>query len=108
MYKGIPRSVIENRGGEGVTGKLGRGSHSIVDNNSSNRAAMSAHEVLGHGRSLSLGRTKLEQQHVDAIQLKNLVHRVTGSPIVRDGHDHGPNTIITNSSDIPTQLINKK
>lgn len=105
-HHGFSRAFIENRGGEGITGAIKKGSHSIIDSRATNRSAMSAHEVFGHGRALSLGHTTAEQ-HLDAIQLENMVYRVMGISIVLDGSTHGSREILQNASDIPTQLISK-
>lgn len=102
---GIVRKVIETAGGDGVTGAIGRKSHSVVSKQCLNRAVISAHEVFGHGRGIELNRNAEEQQHIDAIQFENLVHRVMGDSIVNDGLNHGPRTRIMNPSTIPPQLI---
>lgn len=60
------------------------------------------HEVFGHGRSYTSGRGE-NNQHVDAIQLENLVLRVMGlGNIQRIGADHGNWSKIDNPSAIPT------
>lgn len=52
------------------------------------REIISIHEVIGHGRSLSIGRGH-NNQHKDAILLENLALRVMGhTSIQRDGTDH--------------------
>ena len=56
-----------------------------------NRPATLGHEVIGHGRSLVLGLTSAESQHVIPIQVENLILRVMGIPsMYRDGTRHSP------------------
>ncbi len=52
------------------------------------RAVTTGHELIGHGRSLSLGRGDA-YQHFDAIQTENLILRVMGIHYIRNGEDHG-------------------
>ena len=69
--------------------------------NPGSRANITLHEVIGHGRSLALGRGAANQ-HQDAIRAENLVLRVMGHGIIqRDGTDHGPKTKINNPSTLP-------
>ena len=54
------------------------------------------HEIIGHGRSLSLGRGDASQ-HEDAILFENLLLRVMGyGDIQRDGGDHTNSQVISN------------
>jgi len=65
------------------------------------RSLIFGHEVFGHGRSMALGRA--DGQHVDAIQVENLILRVMGrGHIQRDGSNHGQGTKISNASAIPS------
>ncbi|WP_271768684.1 DUF6443 domain-containing protein [Aquimarina algiphila] len=69
--------------------------------NPGGRSNITIHEVIGHGRSLSLGRGDTNQ-HQDAIRTENLVLRVIGKKnIQRDGTDHGPKTKIKTPSASP-------
>ena len=55
-----------------------------------NRPATLGHEIIGHGRSLRLGYTDPQSQHILPIQVENLILRNMGSPLFRDGTDHAP------------------
>lgn len=64
------------------------------------RSVTLGHELFGHGRTLSLGRTGI-QQHVDAVQTENLILRIMGISYINDGTNHGNGSVIKNASDIP-------
>ena len=67
-----------------------------------NRSATLGHEVLGHGRTLRLGYTDPQSQHILPIQVENLILRNMNVPLYRDGTRHAPkNTFIPNYMDIP-------
>jgi len=99
---GIPVSLISNFGGDGLTVQTSKGSHSVIVGNShsNGRAVTTGHEVIGHGRSLVLGRGHTNQ-HVDAIQTENLILRVMGINYINNGSTHGPGTVIPNPSALP-------
>ena len=87
---GIKGSLLAKFGGGGVTTLSGRGTYTVVlldGEHPNGRAVTTGHEVLGHGRSLSLGRKG--SQHVDAIQAENLLLRVMNIPYQNDGSKHG-------------------
>ena len=68
--------------------------------NQAGRAATTGHELFGHGRSLSLGRTTT--QHMDAIRTENLILRMMGKgDLQRDGTGHAQGTKITSPSLLP-------
>ena len=98
------RSTFERIGGGGNTIRTPEGAYSIVAKNSilhpRGRAVTSAHEVFGHGRSLSLGRGE-SMQHQDAIQLENLVLRVMGIPVQLDGTAHAKGKVLNNANSLP-------
>lgn len=91
---GFPVAFIENLGGGGITTPTGKGTHSLIFKNPSfhpnGRPVTTGHEIIGHGRSLSIGRGDANQ-HVDAIQTENLILRVMGIPYINTGADHAPN-----------------
>ncbi|MDR2474368.1 MAG: hypothetical protein LBD45_00785 [Bacteroidales bacterium] len=59
------------------------------------------HEIIGHGRSLSVGRGDANQ-HEDAILFENLLLRIMGYPhIQRTGEDHGTKVKLFNASKKP-------
>lgn len=91
---GFPVAFIENRGGGGITTPTKKGTHSLIFKNPSfhpnGRPVTTGHEIIGHGRSLSIGRGAVNQ-HVDAIQTENLILRVMGIPYINTGADHAPN-----------------
>ena len=99
---GIPVSLISNFGGNGLTVQTSRGSHSVIvgNNHFNGRAVTTGHEVIGHGRSLVVGRGHANQ-HMDAIQTENLILRVMGINYINNGSTHGPRTIIPNPSALP-------
>ena len=87
---GIPTSLLMYYGGEGFTTGTEKGTHSIIvedGNHNGDRSVTMGHEVIGHGRSLGLGRK--DSQHVDAVRTENLILRVMGmSDKQRDGTNH--------------------
>ena len=91
---GFPVFMIENQGGGGLTKPTNSGSYSLVfreqTKHPNGREVSTGHEIIGHGRSLALGRGD-KAQHVDAIQTENLILRVMGIYYVNDGSKHGPN-----------------
>ena len=101
---GIPASILSAYGGvQGVTTAMYKGSYSVIfdGTHDNGRCVTTGHEVFGHGRSLALGRGD-ESQHVDAIQMENLILRVMRINYINNGLNHGPGTIIANPSDIPS------
>ncbi len=68
---GFPVDFIRNQGGGGATTATKNGTYSLIFKDSSfhinGRAVTTGHEIIGHGRSLAVGRGDLNQ-HVDAIQ----------------------------------------
>jgi hypothetical protein len=101
---GFPVAFIANQGGGGLTTPTKNGSYSLIFKNSSfhtnGRAVTTGHEVIGHGRSLSLGRGD-SNQHTDAIQTENLILRVMGIPYINTGANHAPNGAFPGCSLIP-------
>ena len=99
---GLPVSLISGLGGDGLTVQTSNGTHSVIvgNNHINGRAVTTGHEVIGHGRSLSVGRGQANQ-HVDAIQTENLILRVMGINYINNGSNHGPKTIIPNATAIP-------
>ena len=83
---GLRMQTVYNVRGDGATIGKQRGSYSIINANAQYRPAISAHEIIGHGRALSLGRydTQLE----DAITTENLVYRTMGIPYINNGSSH--------------------
>ena len=104
-YGGLPSNYLFNLGG-GITVPTSKGTHSAVINalnpHQNSRAITVGHEIFGHGRSLSIGHTSKMQQHTDAIQTENLILRMMGIPFINTGIDHGPKTIIPNSTALPS------
>lgn len=102
---GFPVDFIENRGGGGITGITRNGSYSLIFKAPSfhrnGRPVTTGHEVIGHGRSLSLGRGDASQ-HVDAIQTENLILRVMRIPYVNTGADHINNGAFPGCSLLPS------
>ena len=101
---GIPASFLSAVGGnQGVTTATRKGSYSVVFDveHDNGRSVTMGHEVFGHGRSLAL-RRGAEYQHVDAVQMENLILRVMGINYINNGSNHGPGTIIANPSNIPS------
>ncbi len=76
-----------------------KGTHSIILNSTKFRPATTGHEIIGHGRSLSLGRNTT--QHIDAVQTENLIYRVMGLPYILDGTTHGNKSFINTHSKTP-------
>lgn len=64
------------------------------------RAVTAGHEIIGHGRSLAVGRGDLNQ-HMDAIQSENLILRVMGIPYINTGEKHAPNGAFPECSLLP-------
>ncbi|MBR6362027.1 MAG: hypothetical protein IKR88_01945 [Bacteroidales bacterium] len=98
---------MTNQGGGGITtptseDKKNTFSVIFVKESGVNRAINLGHEVLGHGRSLSLGRVSGAQQHVDAIQVENLIRRVLGVGGFVDGSNHADGTKIKNAQALPS------
>ncbi|MDE5555788.1 MAG: hypothetical protein K2J10_11495 [Muribaculaceae bacterium] len=92
--------------GEASTTTTKTGTLTLISNQSdgfvTNRAATLGHEVMGHGRTLRLGYTDSQSQHVVPIQVENLILRNMGIPFYRDGTDHAPGkTFIPNYMSIP-------
>lgn len=63
------------------------------------RAIIFGHEIMGHGRSLVLGRTNYQDQ--DAIQFENLLNRILHTDHFNNGKNHGQGKIIPNAGDLP-------
>lgn len=102
---GIPVNVLSALGGgEGVTAKTYNGSYSVIftGKHQNGRPVTMGHEVFGHGRPLALGRTDESQQHIDAVQMENLILRVMHINYINNGANHGPGIMIKNPSDIPS------
>ena len=101
---GFPVVFIENRGGGGLTTLIKGGTYSLIFKDSSfhlnGRAVTTGHEIIGHGRSLSVGRGD-QNQHVDAIQTENLILRVMGIPYINSGATHVPNGAFPGCSLLP-------
>ena len=92
--------------GEASTVPTQSGSLSIIFNTPNgfvtNRPATLGHEIIGHGRTLRLGYTDSQSQHILPIQLENLILRNMGSHLFRDGTDHAPlRMFIPNYMSIP-------
>lgn len=102
---GFPVAFINNQGGGGLTTPIKNGTYSLIFKNSSfhpnGRAVTTGHEIIGHGRSLALGRGDLNQ-HVDAIQTENLILRVMGIPFINTGAKHAPNGSFPGCSLLPS------
>ena len=95
----LPLWLIINDSGSGATVPTSHGTHSIILNSTEFRPATTGHEIIGHGRSLSLGRNTT--QHIDAVQTENLIYRVMGLPYILDGTTHGNKSFINTHSKIP-------
>ena len=103
----LPAFVVINAGGGGATLAMKNGSVSeiFIDFQHPNgRAVTMGHELFGHGRPISLGRVSDGKsiEHVDAIQVENLILRVMGIDYINNGINHGTHTIIENPSDLPS------
>jgi hypothetical protein len=118
---------IYGKGGDGVTAKTKNGSFSLIIEskgglnsmfegandyvdkegnrgyNPVGRAGIFGHEVFGHGRSLSIGLKLATEQHTEAIRMENLILRVMGQSVQRNGGDHsfGKGKGIENPSSLP-------
>lgn len=101
---GFPVVFIENQGGGGLTTPIKSGTYSLIFKDSlfhlNGRAVTTGHEIIGHGRSLALGRGELNQ-HVDAIQTENLILRVMGIPYINTGANHAPEGAFPDCSLLP-------
>jgi acyl-coenzyme A thioesterase PaaI-like protein len=99
---GIPASIISTLGGGGLTTPTGQGTHSVMvgSNHQHGRAVTTGHEVIGHGRSLAVGRGHANQ-HVDAAQTENLILRVMGINHINNGSTHAHGEIIRYPSALP-------
>ena len=101
---GIPAILVSTIGGGGLTVQTKTGTYSLIMTNSELHplgiSVTVGHELLGHGRSLALGRGHANQ-HMDAIQTENLILRVMGINFINNGINHGPRTVITNATEIP-------
>lgn len=102
---GFPVAIIENRGGGGITTPINNGTYSLIFKDSSfhliGRAVTARHKIIGHGRSLSVGRGD-QNQHVDAIQTENLILRVMGIPYINTDENHVPNGAFQGCSILPS------
>lgn len=80
--------------GEASTVPTSSGSLTIIlktpDAFVTNRPATLGHEIIGHGRSLRLGYTDSQSQHIFPIQVENLILRNMGIQFFRNGTDHAP------------------
>lgn len=89
-YGGLPSNYLFNYGG-GITVPTSKGTFSAVVNDPyphlNGRAVTVGHEIFGHGRPISLGRSVFQNQ--DAIQTENLILRLMGIPFINDGTSHG-------------------
>lgn len=102
---GFPAAFIENYGGGGLTVETKSGTHSIIIdlpyNHPNGISVTVGHELLGHARSLAVGRGR-DNQKIDAIQVENLILRVMGINHINNGNNHAPgNIIIQNPTDLP-------
>ncbi len=101
---GFPVAFIVNEGGGGLTTIIKNGTYSLIFKESSfhlnGRAVTAGHEIIGHGRSLALGRGD-QNQHMDAIQTENLILRVMRIPYINTGAQHVPNGAFSGCSLLP-------
>ncbi len=100
---GLPLWLIMTDGGSGATVHTKNGSHSVVVVDGihlNGRAVTTGHEILGHGRSWSVGYQE-NFQHVEPIRTENLILRVMGIPFINTGIDHGPKTLVPQPSLLP-------
>lgn len=93
--------------GEASTLTTQTGSLSILLNSPNvfvtNRPATLGHEIIGHGRTLRLGYTDPQSQHIFPIQVENLILRNMGIQLLRNGTDHAPlNEFIPNFMSLPS------
>ena len=102
---GFPVAFVKNMGGGGLTAQNQKGSYTVIVDEPSlheyGRPLTTGHEIFGHGRSLALGRISNDQQHIDAIQMENLIRRVMGIKSVNDGRNHMNGKIISNPNELP-------
>lgn len=102
---GFPVVFIQNQGGGGLTTPIKKGTYSLIFKDTryhlNGRAVTTGHEILGHGRSLALGRGE-GAQHIDAIRTENLILRVMGIQYINNGSNHGPRIIIEQPSLLPS------
>ena len=102
---GFPVAFVKNMGGGGLTAQTQKGSYTVIVDEPSlheyGRPLTTGHEIFGHGRSLALGRISNDQQHIDAIQMENLIRRVMGIKSVNDGRNHMNGKIISNPNELP-------
>ena len=97
---GLPMFLLMGDGGAGATVSTKKGTHSVIHDKAQTRPAILGHEIIGHGRSLSLGR--LSTQHEDAVRTENLIYRVMGINKTLNGSNHATGTIIRNPQIIPS------
>lgn len=100
---GLPLWLIMTDGGSGATVHTQNGSHSVVvvdGIHPNGRPVTTGHEILGHGRSWSVGYRE-NFQHVEPIRTENLILRVMGIPFINTGIDHGPRTLVPQPSLLP-------
>lgn len=101
---GFPVAFIANRGGGGITTTIKNGTYSLIFKDSSfhlnGRPVTTGHEIIGHGRSLSIGRGS-HNQHFDAIQTENLILRVMGIQYINTGAKHAPDGAFPGCSLLP-------
>ena len=87
-----------------MTTPIKNGTYSLIFKDSSfhlnGRTVTTEHEIIGHGRSLSVGRGD-KNQHVDAIQTENLILRVMGIPYINTDAGHAPNGACPDCSLLP-------
>ena len=87
-------SIVLSLCGEGATTLIKDESLSIILKDAASHPLGSpstvGHEVIGHGRTLRLGFSNPEDQHVLSIQIQNLILRNLNYDIQRDGTDHAP------------------
>lgn len=69
--------------------------------NMENRAITSGHEILGHGLGFYRGLFDESSQHINAVQMENLIRRNMGINNLKDGTDHGTRTLLDNPQGIP-------
>lgn len=77
----LPVSLFLGLGGEGVTISKEKKSFTVVYYgmlNIENRAITSGHEILGHGLGFYRGFFDELSQHINAVQMENLIRRNMG------------------------------
>lgn len=100
---GLPIWLIMADGGSGATVHTRNGSHSVIVLDGihlNGRAVTTGHEILGHGRSWSVG-LRENYQHVEPIRTENLILRVMGIQFINTGIKHGPETLVPQPSLLP-------